>query len=141
MQMIDRDRAVKPSQTVLRLARDLIRVSGAEWDAAQAEAFLDQLNPSIRRYLILDMLTGAGDRMTSNPSVQRNKIQAIKLIRQYTGWGLKEAKEFVELAGREIEEAWIGGIRLTEATLPAELSTEQLNQLSQDLLNTGYQLE
>lgn len=136
------ERRSGPSKTVLRLARELIAVSGSEWSAEQAERFLDQLDPSIRRYLILNMLTGAGERLSVDHSVvTRNKIQAIRLIRQYTGWGLKEAKEFVELAGGEIRQAWSPAGEITVAKLPETLGTEQLCRLSSELAGTGYQLE
>ena len=32
---------------------------------------------------------------------QRQKIEAVKMVRQQRGWGLKEAKEYVERLERE----------------------------------------
>lgn len=131
-----------PSKAILRLARDLIRQSSTDWDETQAEQFLDQLNPSIRRALILDLLTGPGDMLTADlVAPQRNKIQAIKLVRQATGWGLKEAKEFVELSAGEITSMYVSGERITTARMPAGMGSESLRQLANDLLGTGYRLE
>ena len=131
----------KPSDHILRLARELIRLSKTDWSEAEAEEFLDQMNPSIRRGLLLQQLTGPGNRLTVDRRSGANKIAAIKSIRAATGWGLKESKEFVELAGGEIPECYIYGRLITDANLPAELGFDRLTQLARDLAGTGYQLE
>lgn len=130
----------KPSRDVLRLARELIKISSTGWTESQAEAFLDLLDPGIKRALLLAYLTGPGDRLRSDPDQPRNKIQAIKLIRGATGWGLKEAKEFVELAGGEITEAYINGGRMTVAVLP-EISVEERIRLNREITSAGYHLD
>jgi len=131
----------KPSPRVLELARELIRISASEWDALAAEQFLDSLDSSIRRYLILDMIAGSGDRMVRDRyATYTNKINAIKAVRARTGWGLKEAKEFVELASGERTEAIIDNIQYGSATLPSWLSVENRNLLASELNGTGYHL-
>ncbi len=132
----------RPSPNVIRIARELIRLSSDEWTSEQAETFLDQLDPSIRRHLILDLLSGVGYRRMSRiqGSKYNYKIEAIKLVRQTTGWGLKEAKEFTELAGGEITGAYIDGEYLTLAEFPAIISDAALDELRDKLPATGYQL-
>lgn len=133
----------QPSKQILRLARELIQLSRSDWTTAEAELFLDQLNPSIRRGLLMQEITGPLGRLTLDPHHQlsRKKINAIKAIRSATGWGLKEAKEFVELASGEIDQCWVYGKSITDPVLPSELGSERLNQLERDLAGTGYRLE
>jgi hypothetical protein len=131
----------RPSKEILRLAHELVRLSRTSWTEAEAELFLDQLNPSIRRSLLLQQLTSPRGRLTTDPLSIRNKISAIKSIRSATGWALKESKEFVELAAGEIDQCSILGQTITEPVLPTDLDSEQLSQLERDLAGSGYRLE
>lgn len=127
-----------PTERVLNLADELIRISAAEWTVAEAERFLEALNPSIRRHLLLRKLRGVGTTLVLDRTVRdRSKISAIKEIRAATGLGLREAKDLVELA-----EAALSGVDI-QSELPEHrrLTQSQLEQLSERLLNTGWRLE
>ena len=129
----------KPSPEVLKLARELIRLSSTDWSESDADAFLDNLNPSIRRSLLLEGLKPLGTRLMSTQTDLKQKITVIKCIRQATGWGLKEAKEFVELANGDISVTVINGTVFRDAVLPT-LSIYALNILERDLQDTGFYL-
>jgi ribosomal protein L7/L12 len=127
-----------PTDRVLHLADELIRISVTDWTVEEAERFLEALNPSIRRHLLLRKLRGVGTTLVLDRTApERNKISAIKEIRAATGLGLREAKDLVELA-----EAALSGVDI-QSELPERrrLSQERLSDLGERLRGTGWRLE
>jgi hypothetical protein len=118
---------------MMTLAREMTRLAATDWTEAETDQFLDSISPSLRRRLLIESLTGYGNRIALDTSVKdRQKINAIKWVRGATGWGLKEAKEFVEIA-----EGFTGG---AYQQLPDDMNNELRWQLGQNLRGTGYQL-
>lgn len=123
----------EPSPRMMTLVREMARLAATDWTEAETDQFLDSISPSLRRRLLIESLTGYGNRIALDASVKdRKKINAIKSVREATGWGLKEAKEFVEIA-----EGFTGG---TYQQLPDDMNNELRWQLGQNLRGTGYQL-
>ena len=127
-----------PTERVLQLADELMRISAAQWTVEEAERFLEAVNPSIRRHLLLRKLRGVGSILVLDRTVEnRQKISAIKELRAATGLGLREAKDLVELA-----EAALSGVDLN-AELPGyrQLTRDRLEELELRLRGTGWRLE
>lgn len=127
-----------PTERVLRLADELIRISAEQWTVEEAERFLEAVNPSIRRHLLLRKLRGVGSILVLDRTVEnRQKISAIKELRAATGLGLREAKDLVELA-----ESALTGVDLN-AELPGyrQLTRDRLETLELRLQGTGWRLE
>ena len=125
-----------PSTRMMTLAREMISIAATDWTEAETDEFLDNISPSLRRRLLIENLTGYGYKIVVNPSVHsldRQKINAIRAVRQATNWGLKEAKDFVDSAeGHPASGSF--------SQLPGDISRERHWQLAQDLRLTGYQL-
>lgn len=123
----------EPSPRMMTLAREMTRLAATDWTEAETDRFLDSISPSLRRRLLIESLAGYGNRIALDASVKdRQKINAIKWVRGATGWGLKEAKEFVEIA-----EGFTGG---AHQQLPDDMNNDLRWQLGQNLRGTGYQL-
>jgi ribosomal protein L7/L12 len=122
-----------PTARMMTLVREMVSIAATDWTEAETDKFLDSISPSLRRRLLIERLTGYGNRIALDTSVKdRQKINAIKWVRGATGWGLKEAKEFVEIA-----EGFTGG---AHQQLPDDMNNELRWQLGQNLRGTGYQL-
>lgn len=95
----------------------------------QIEQMFDAFDPSLKRKVLMTVLNPIGVVRSVDPSGVRNKIQAIKEVRAATGWGLKEAKDFVELA--EVG----NGVQL-----PSTFGYEVVEKLARQLQGTGYKV-
>lgn len=95
----------------------------------QIEQMFDAFDPSLKRKVLMTVLNPIGVVRSVDPTEYRNKIQAIKEVRAATGWGLKEAKDFVELA-----EVGNG------AHLPSTFGYEVVEKLARQLQGTGYKV-
>lgn len=92
------------------------------------EAMFDAFDPGLKRQVLLALLNPDSYGIVRVvPNEPREKIMAIKQVRAIIGWGLKEAKEFIDAA-----ETSQGGIA------PKEWSPDQLQRLSAALKGTGY---
>ena len=95
----------------------------------QIEKMFDAFDPGLKRAILMTALNPTGVVRCTEPSGYRNKIQAIKEVRAITGWGLKEAKDFVELA--EVD---------TGVQIPKNFGYEVIEKLSRALDGTGYKV-
>ncbi len=127
----------KISDRMMRLAREMVSIAATDWSEAEADEFLDRVNPGIRRRLLLEQLSGGGDRIaldTDDGYQVRQKISAIRAVRLATGFDLRNAKEFVESTEEGRMCHWTGGV------LPDTVSAEARQRLAQEERNTGYRL-
>jgi hypothetical protein len=81
--------------------RSITTAYGSETGMELWETIADTLDPDVKGKIFFALLTGSHeDRVTLSGAVAgSNKIICIKLIRQYTGLGLVEAKDAYEQAG------------------------------------------
>ena len=96
---------MKFSSELIRAAVSFAQLANRELgDIAdeKIEAMFDAFDTALRRQILMHMIKGdiiGPIQVRYNQStVLPNKIQAIKAVRWISGLGLKEAKEFVELA-------------------------------------------
>lgn len=124
-----------PTARMMTLVREMVSIAATDWTETEVDEFLDNISPGLRRRLLIEQLTGYGSKIVIDAgvkSIDRQKINAIKAVRQATNWGLKEAKEFVETA-----EGYVGS---AHTQLPSDMNTDSRWQLAQNLRGTGYQL-
>lgn len=96
----------------------------------QVEQMFDAFDPSLKRHILISALNPNYTLRIADPYRQgTSKINAIKEVRAAFGWGLKEAKEFVELA--ETRDG---------ALIPLDQPAAAVEKLSQALLPTGYRI-
>jgi hypothetical protein len=95
----------------------------------QIEQMFDVFDPGLKRAILMTVLNPMGIVRSAADNGYRNKIQAIKEVRALTGWGLKEAKDFVDLA--EVG----NGVKL-----PGTFGCEIVEKLSRALEGTGYKV-
>lgn len=92
------DFTYKPDMNVVRSARHLIgalcKAYGADKGMALWDHIREGMGERIAADIFLGMLTGTGELEVY--AVGDRRIEAIKEVRWLTGWGLKEAKDFVE---------------------------------------------
>lgn len=92
------DFAYKPDMNVVRAARHFIGALSNAYGPDKGMALWDHiragLGDQIAADIFLGMLTGTGELEVS--TVGDRRIEAIKEMRSFTGWGLREAKDFVE---------------------------------------------
>lgn len=125
----------QPSDRMMLLAREMVSMAATDWSEAEVDEFLDAISPSLRRRLLIESMVGYGNKIaidTSMANFRRQKIEAIKHVRAATGWGLKDAKDFVETA-----EGYIGSNYLS---LPENMDHVSRMSLAQNLRGTGYWL-
>lgn len=81
--------------------RSITTAYGSDKGMELWDTIANTLDPSVKGKIFFAMLTGSHeDRVTLSGSVAgSNKITCIKIIRQYTGLGLVEAKNAYEAAG------------------------------------------
>jgi hypothetical protein len=81
--------------------RAITTAYGADEGMKLWDTIASTLDPNVKGKIFFAMLTGTHeDRVTLTGSVAgSNKIACIKIIRQHTGLGLREAKEAYEQAG------------------------------------------
>lgn len=92
------------------------------------EAMFDAFDPSLKRQVLLALLTPDSYGIVRTvPNQPREKIRAIKEVRAVIGWGLKEAKEFIDAAETS------QGIAVSKDWTP-----DQIHRLSEALKGTGY---
>jgi len=88
----------KPNMNVVRNARAFIRSLCDAYGTEQGMAVWDHirkgLGDQIAGDIFLGMLTGTDQIRVM--SIGKEMINAIKEVRWLTGWGLKEAKDFVD---------------------------------------------
>lgn len=124
-----------PTARMMTLVREMVSIAATDWTETEVDEFLDNISPGLRRRLLIEQLTGYGSKIVIDAgvkSIDRQKINAIKAVRQATNWGLKEAKDFVETA-----EGYTGA---THTQLPSDMNTDMRWHLAQNLRGTGYQL-
>ena len=89
-------------QHLLNSSRDflttLAELSPAETAHQVWEALSDTIHPDLKLDLFMQMLTGHGGGSIIIISTGSEFINCIKLIRAYSGLGLKEAKDLADLA-------------------------------------------
>jgi hypothetical protein len=92
-------------------------------DDVQQEIFI--------RMLQVQSNTSAGDMVgfVANPTMRHNSVEAIKVIREASGIGLREAKDNVDAAN--------AGVHCTVRCF----SPEQANRLAARLTNLSYQVQ
>lgn len=95
----------------------------------QIERMFDAFDPSLKRKILMTVLNPIGVIRSTEQDGLRNKIQAIKEVRAATGWGLKEAKDFVESA--EVG----NGVQI-----PSTFGYEVVERLARSLQGTGYKV-
>lgn len=85
----------------IALIRTISLAYGSEEGMKLWETIAETLDPDIKGKVFFALLTGSHeDRITLSGAVAgTNKIACIKIIRQYTGYGLVEAKNAYENAG------------------------------------------
>jgi ribosomal protein L7/L12 len=70
------------------------------WGLKESREFVQSLSPTQPGSAAIGAATRLGDPATDSEVqaqlARGNKIQAIKRVRELTGWGLKEAKDFVD---------------------------------------------
>ncbi len=92
------------------------------------EAMFDAFDPGLKRQVLLALLSpDTYGIVRAVPGQPREKINAIKQVRAIIGWGLKEAKEFIDDAETS-----------KGAVAPKEWTPDQLHRLSDALKGTGY---
>lgn len=81
--------------------RSITAAYGSDTGMELWDTIANTLDPSVKGKIFFAMLTGSHeDRVTMTGAVAgTNKIACIKIIRQYTGMGLVEAKNAYEAAG------------------------------------------
>lgn len=124
-----------PTARMMTLVREMVSIAATDWTETEVDEFLDNISPGLRRRLLIEQLTGYGSKIVIDAgvkSIDRQKINAIKAVRQATSWGLKEAKDFVETAE--------GYTSATHTQLPSDMNTDMRWHLAQNLRGTGYQL-
>lgn len=95
----------------------------------QIEQMFDAFDPSLKHKILMTVLNPIGVIRSTEQDGLRNKIQAIKEVRAATGWGLKEAKDFVESA--EVG----NGVQI-----PSTFGYEVVERLARSLQGTGYKV-
>lgn len=85
----------------IALIRSITTVYGSEKGMELWGTIADTIDPAIKGKVFFALLTGSNeDRVTLSGAVAgTNKINCIKIIRQYTGMGLAESKNAYESAG------------------------------------------
>lgn len=95
----------------------------------QIEQMFDAFDPALKRKILMIVLNPIGVIRAIEDAGYRNKIQAIKEVRAATGWGLKEAKDFVESAEMD------NGVQI-----PSTFGYEVVEKLARSLQGTGYKV-
>jgi hypothetical protein len=90
----------KPSSKIVRAARTFIKSVCEVYGSDRGLEFWDNIRKNLGEDIAGDiffgMITQAGTDEVLVKSTGINKIAIIKEIRQLTGWGLKESKDFVD---------------------------------------------
>lgn len=97
--MEDTELHYKPNVNVVRTARSFIRALCETYGHNQGMQVWDRIRETLGDHaasdIFLGMLTGDYHAIKVT-SIGQLKIEAIKELRHFTGWGLKESKDFVE---------------------------------------------
>ena len=123
----------KFSNTIFTAALNFIRLAREEegdMGAARVYAMMDAFDPDLRDEIMLRLIindTTGPIRIVLQHEGIRQKITAIKEVRSMTRFGLKEAKDVLDLAdeGRN-------------AIIEGDWTAEQRDALSKSLRGTGY---
>lgn len=85
----------------LQFMRSITEAYGSERGMALWESISDTLGPNLKGEIFFRLLTGNGSStitvLSSMAKPSNLFISYIKAVRKYTGWGLKEAKDFCDL--------------------------------------------
>lgn len=96
--MADDEFHYKPDMGVVRSARSFIQNLCQAYGTKEGMAVWDKIRSNLSEDMASDiflgMLMGTGDVEVA--AIGPHKIEAIKEVRAFTGYGLKEAKDFVE---------------------------------------------
>ena len=123
----------KFSNAIFTAALNFIRLAREEegdMGAARVYAMMDAFDPDLRDEIMLRLIindTTGPIRIVLQHEGIRQKITAIKEVRSMTRFGLKEAKDVLDLAdeGRQ-------------AIIEGDWTAEQRDALSKSLRGTGY---
>jgi len=128
----------KYSRKLIYNAVEFLRAANEELEDGVGEeqvyAMLDAFDPVLKRQLLMEMLMGnIGGAMRvravqQGDTAQRKKIEAIKVIRAATGFGLKETKDVVDAADYGVGE------------IAGDWDGDTHYHLGRSLQGTGYEL-
>jgi ribosomal protein L7/L12 len=111
----------KPDAGVVRTARSFIRSLCETYGHSQGMQVWDRIRETLGDRAASDIFLGmlTGDYHSVKVTrIGQLKIEAIKEVRHFTGWGLKEAKDFVEdvqsIGPREITSSMIREDRIQD---------------------------
>jgi ribosomal protein L7/L12 len=102
---------------------------GEEMGADKVNAMMDAFDPELKAQIFMQMLMGDIGiivvRRNMN-TLDHKKINAIKAVRRVSGWGLREAKDFVD--------------QCTEVghKIDGTFSLEQVQAFKDDMHGSGY---
>lgn len=101
MDTVDAEATNAVVRDCLTLLRTITDVHGSEEGMKLWDTIADTLGPAIKGKVFFAMITGNhGDSVTLVDRMDySNNVECIKLIRQYTGLGLRESKQAYEKAG------------------------------------------
>lgn len=101
----------KYSRKLIHCVAELLRTANEELEDGigeeQVYAMLDAFDPALKHQLLMEILMGnigGPMRVQSAQKYNKRKIEAIKEIRAATGFGLKEAKEVIDIADQGVAE-------------------------------------
>ena len=125
----------KYSRKLIYSAAAFVRAANEELEDGigeeQVYAMLDAFDPALKKQLLMEMLMGnigGPMRVQAVWKDGKQKISAIKEIRAATGFGLKEAKEVLDIADYGVSE------------IAGDWDGDTHNRLDRALQGTGYKL-
>lgn len=125
----------KFSQQLIWKAQEFARVAKEELGDDLGEervcAMFDAFDPGLQRQMFMELLMGHSGgtmRIRAVWSEGKQKINAIKAVRSITRYGLREAKDVIDIADSNI------------SVIEGNWSTEEYNALKRELTGTGYDL-
>ena len=129
------DVAYKPNMDVVRSARYFIKSLCETYGHDRGMAVWDQIRAVLGDQAASDIFLGMLTQEYHTVSITRigpYKIEAIKLVRHITGYGLKEAKDFVE----DVSDR--GQVKTLDLS---SLAPEQVNAWIQDMRRVGCEIQ
>ena len=125
----------KPNMDVVRSARYFIKSLCETYGHDRGMAVWDQIRAVLGDRAASDIFLGMLTQEYHTVSITRigsYKIEAIKLVRHITGFGLKEAKDFVE----DVSDR--GQVKTLDLS---SLAPEQVNAWIQDMRRIGCEIQ
>ena len=119
----------RPDMRVVTSARSFIRSLCEVYGSNQGMAIWDHIRKGLGEQIASDIFLGmlVGTPELTVHSIGGHKIEAIKEIRSFLGWGLKESKDFVE-------SVTFGGPKRIEIR---DISDERINEFCQNMAKIG----